>query len=564
MILAEDKNLGRRVAIRRPEAGRPGGIRFEAKAATLRHPSIPTVYQIEEHEGQPFIAMEYVEGETLEQIMESKRELDLISRLRIIEQVCSALGYAHEKGLAHLNVTPGNVIVQLDGTAKILDFGVAALEDGKPHSGRLTGVHTESHRIGRVDGSADIFAAGVVLFKLLTYTDPFGGGSNSSSMNQAHTSSSMLLLDHLPALEQIVARSLAKNPGDRYQTGEDFADAVRDIIKILKRIRVSEMVHEAERLKSQGRAALALAVLDQASRLDPTHAPARKLRRVVRDEQQRLRRAERLREHLRNSDEALLTGKLDEALHHLRDAQFLDPSSAELKTSIKEIEEKKRRIEMSARTLAAAGELKMRGDSPGALHMVAAALEKDPDNHQLQTMKASLLRQVEVEAQRGRLLELQESASRALFVGDYDEAEKLLSEAEGMDASNPETEKQIRQLANAREREQNRAEVQNVEQRVNDLLRNDAYGQAADLIHEALKKFPGEPVLHRLKAQVEAEASRYDVRHIVDVTIAQASEQAANSPHEALRIVSKMLENIPGEERLVALELSLRRRVDAE
>ena len=563
VILAQDKSLGRRVAIRRPGAGGHDGFHFEAKAANLRHPNIPTVYQIGEHEGQPFIAMEYVEGETVEQIIESKRELDLISRLRIIEQLCSALGYAHEKGLVHLNIKPANIIVQPDGTAKVLNFGIAAPEEGKRHTGRLSAMHSESHRAGRVDGSADIFAAGVVLFNLLTSTDPFAAGSAPSSMNQAHTDSGTLLLDHLPALDQMLARSLAGNPEDRYQTGEDFADAVRDIIKILKRIRVSEMVHDAERLKAHGYLVQALAVLDQASRLDPSHAAARKLRRVARDEQQRIRRAERLREHLRDTDEALLNGKLDEALHHLRDAQFLDPSSAELKARIKETEEKKRRTEISARTLAAASEVKMRGDVAGALHMVAFALEKDPDNHQLQTMKASLLGQVKAEAQRDRLLDLQASSARALAAEDYDEAEKALGEAAAIDPSNPVTLKRIGELAQAREMERNRAEFQKIELQVDDLVRSEAYGRAAELIREALDKFPGEPVLHRLKAQVEAEASRYDIRHIVDVTIAQANELVANSPLEALTIVRKMLENIPGEERLVALEKEIRGRVEA-
>jgi serine/threonine protein kinase len=573
VILAQDKNLGRRVAIRRAaHAGETGGLarfRFEAKAATLRHPNIPIVYEIGVHQDHPFIAMEYVEGETLAQVIESKRELDLISRLRIIEQVCSALGYAHEKGVIHLDVRPANIIVQPDGAAKLIDFGMAAPANHDPDFGpadadRDAGsLLTSPGKPRRVDGREDIFSAGVTLFKLLTGENPSTVGDAAGAflpLDEAHAH----LDNYPPALEEIVARSLARHPADSFQTAEDFADALRGVIKGLNRTRVAELFDDAERQNSEGRVAPALALLDQAIRLDPSHAPARNLRKIIRDEEQSLRRAERLREHLDNSDEALLAGRLDEALNHLRNAQALEPSSAELETRISAVEEKKRRIENSARTLAAAGEAKMRGDAAGALRMIAAALEEDPDNHQLVAMNSALLRQLEIEAQRSRLLELQENSARALAVRDYDRAESLLGEASAIDPSNPDTRRQSRELARARQLEHRTAVLQNIEQRVHDLIRADAFEQAADLIDQALNRLPGEPLLHRLKAQVDAEASRYDVRRIVDLTIAQANELLASSPPEALRIVRTMLDNMPGEERLLALERSLRRRVEAK
>src|SRR5579871_4356259 len=136
VILAQDENLGRRVAIKRPfrsaVASAIARFRVEAKAATLRHPNIPTVYEMGAHEGLPFIAMEYVEGETLGAILAGGRELDLMTRLRIIEQVCSALGCAHKNGIVHRDIEPANIMVRSDGTAKIIDFGHARLEDDEP------------------------------------------------------------------------------------------------------------------------------------------------------------------------------------------------------------------------------------------------------------------------------------------------------------------------------------------------------------------------------------------------------------------------------------------------
>src|ERR1700757_2192753 len=118
VLLAQDETLSRYVAIKRPlkSAMAEGLARFqvEAKAATLRHPNIPAVYEMGVHDDLPFIAMEYVEGENLEHLIESKRDIDLITRLKIIEQVCSALGYAHENGIIHRDIKPANIIVQPD------------------------------------------------------------------------------------------------------------------------------------------------------------------------------------------------------------------------------------------------------------------------------------------------------------------------------------------------------------------------------------------------------------------------------------------------------------------
>ena len=579
VILAQDENLGRRVAIKRPfkSAVAEGLARFqvEAKAATLRHLNIPAVYEMGVDDGLPFIAMEFVEGETLEKIIESKRELDLITKLKIIEQVCSALGYAHDNGIIHRDIKPANIIVQPDGVAKIIDFGIAKLQDDDPNSGltkasQLIGslhyIAPERFYGGRIDGRVDIFSAGVTLFKLLTGKEPFTGGEATASfkiMNEAHTSLSAFLHDYPPALDEIVEKSLAKIPDDRYQTGEDFADALHEVIEELKRTRVTELFSDAERLTTERRFAPALELLDEAIKLDPSNTQARKLRKFVREHQERIRRAERLRECLLKSDEALLSGNFDEALSQLKDAQNLDQASAEIKAKIQSVEETKRRFESSARALAEAERVKARGDVTGALRIVTKALEEDPEHKKLLALNAALSRQMEIEAQRGRLLELQENAARALAVRDYDAADNLLNEAAAIDPSNPETDKLRRELARTRELEQRRAVLDEIQQRVQEFLRNDAYDQASDLVNRALDRLPNETLLHRLKAEVDGEARKYDVRRIVDLSIAQANELFASSPFEALGVLQKALENMPGEERLVAYERSLRQQLEA-
>ena len=577
VILAQDENLGRRVAIKRPfrSAAADGLARFqvEAKAATLRHPNIPAVYEMGVHDDLPFIAMEYVEGDTLERIIESKQDVDLITKLRIIEQVCSALGYAHKKGIIHRDIKPANVIVQADGTAKIIDFAKQAGShlSGIPKTSEfVTSLHymaPERFYPGeKTDGRVDIFSVGVTLFKLLTGKEPFTGGKATDSfkiMNETRSGLARYLHDYPPALVEIVEKSLAKNPDDRYQTGEDFADALHEIIAELKRTRVSELLHDAERLTTDRRFAPALALLDLAIRLDPSDTQARKLRKFVRDHQERIRHAERLRECLLKSDEALLNGNFEEALNQLKDARNLDQSSVEIKKKIQDVEGKKRRFEISSRALIEAERTKARGDVTGALRIVVKALEDDPKNQKLLSLNAALARQMEIEAQHDRLLELQENATRALAARDFDSADKLLIEAVTMDPSDLGTDRLRRELAKARELEQRRAGLEEIQIRVHEFMRADAYERASDLLSRALEKLPNETLLHLLKAEVDAEARKYDVRRVVDLVIAQAEESCASSPFEALAVLQKALDNIPGEERLIAYERSLREQLGA-
>lgn len=578
VLLAQDVDLGRRVAIKRPfkSALEEGLARFqvEARAATLRHPNIPTVYEMGVQDGLPFIAMEFVEGEPLDKIIGSGRQLDLITKLRIIEQVCSALGYAHEKGIIHRDIKPANVIVQPDGVAKIIDFGIAKVQDGEGKAGltqtsavigSLHYIAPERFKGGPIDGRVDIFSAGVTLFKLLTGEEPFTGGEATASykiVNEAHTSLGAYLHDYPPVLDEIVAKSLAKNPEERYSTGEDMADALHDLIEDLKRTRVAELFDDAERLTTESRFTPALELLDEAVKLDPANTQVRKLRKFVREHQDRLKRAERLRECAQRADEALLSGNFEEALNQLREAQNLDPTSADLKQKIQSVEDKKRRSEISARAVVDAEQARNRGDITAALRIVSKAFQEDPENRKLAAIHGTLARQAEKEAQQGKILEILENARLELAARNFAAVDKLLGEADSLDSSHLETDKLRRELAKVRELEERRAILDEIQKRVSDFLRTESLDQAADLLNRAIEKLPNETMLHRLKAEVDTEARKVEAKRFVENAISQARELFATSPREALAILQKALDRMPGEERLLAYERSLRQQLD--
>ncbi len=580
VILAQDEVLGRRVAIKRPfkSALEEGLARFqlEARAATLRHPNIPAVYEMGEEDGLPFIVMEFVEGEPLDKIINSGRHIDLITKLSIIEQVCSALGYAHEKGIIHRDIKPANVIVQPDGVAKIIDFGIAKIQDPGGNAaltqtsqilGSLYYIAPERFKGEASDGRVDIFSAGVMLFKLLTGKEPFTGGEATASykiVNEAHSPLGAYLQDYPPALDGILEKSLAKNPDDRYLAAEDFADALHEVIEDLKKSRVFQLFDDAERLAAESRYTPALELLDEAIKLDPANTQARKLRKMVREHQERIRRAERLREYTTRADEALVSGNYDEALNQLKEAERLDATSTDIKARIQTVEDKKRRRDMSSRALADADAARKRSDLAGAQRIVAKALAEDPDNQGLMAASGALAREAEIEAQRSKVVEIVGNARRALEAKDFAAVEQLLSDANSMDPSNLEIDKLRRETARAKEQEERREILEEIQRRVNEFLKSGSYDQASDLLNRAIDKLPNEATLHRLKALVDSERGKFESKRIVDSAIAKARDLFERSPLEAIALLQQSTGQVEGEERerLISFERSLRHQWD--
>ena len=580
VLLAQDRDLGRRVAIKRPfKSGLEDGFaRFqvEARAATLRHPNIPAVYEMGEQDGLPYIAMEFVEGEALDKVIASKRPLDLIEKLSIIEQVCSALGHAHEKGIVHRDIKPANVILQADGVAKIIDFGIAKIlstdaKTGLTQASQIIGslhyIAPERFKGETVDGRSDIFSAGVMLYLLLTGHLPFAGGEETASyriVNESHTTLATYLHDYPPALDGILEQAMAKNPNLRYQTAEDFADDLHNVIGGLRQARVGQLLEDAERLTIESRYSPALELLQEATKLDPDNTQVKKMRRFVREHLDRSKRADRIRDLVRSADEALAAERFPEALAYLKEAQPLDPTATAVLQRIQVAEEKKRQFEKSTAALTTAVSTKERGDLTGALRIVEKALLDDRDNAKLLAARAALAREVESEAQKAKLQQLLEQARGELAEKHFPIVESLIREAQALDATDPEIDRIHREVARMREQEERRELLEEIRRRVNEFLRAENFEQASELLERAIDKLPAESMLHRLKSEVDAASSQFQAKRFVDDSIAEARELFAKSPMEGLALLQNALERVPGDERLIAYARSLRAQLDSQ
>src|SRR5262249_9740586 len=254
---ALDTRLSRTVVIKvlpRELTAREANLKRFARearlASSLDHPNICTIFDLDESEGIHFIAMQYIEGRNLRQVVDG-RALELESALSIAIQVGDALAAAHARGIIHRDVKSGNVMVTDSGAVKVLDFGLAKLLDddtaraGGIHQTELTelgvpyGTPThaapEQARGGRVDSRADIFSTGVILYEMLTGTWPFRGKTAIDVRHAVlHDTPQPLAIARSgplpPRLQPILDKALAKEPRDRYQKMTELVDDLRKVL----------------------------------------------------------------------------------------------------------------------------------------------------------------------------------------------------------------------------------------------------------------------------------------------------------------------------------------------
>jgi len=211
----------------------------EARAAGgLQHPNIVTIYELAESGNAPFIAMEYLEGESLEKIVARKPALPLATKLGYVVQTCRALDYAHRRGVIHRDVKPANIVVTRDGIVKVVDFGIARLASAShTQTGTLLGtlayMSPEQLRGQNADARSDIWAMGVVLYELIAYQRPFTGENHAAlllGILQTEPPSIRQSVPECPiALERIVSKALRKDDKERYQSMEAL---LKDIEKL--------------------------------------------------------------------------------------------------------------------------------------------------------------------------------------------------------------------------------------------------------------------------------------------------------------------------------------------
>lgn len=246
VYLGVDPSIGREVAIKTilPAVAQGGEAkeRFarEARAAgVLNHPNLVTIYEFGEDQGVLYIAMEFVKGHDLDELLQ-EQSLTRSEALEILAQVCDGLGFAHRQHIVHRDIKPTNVRVQRDGRrlhAKVMDFGVAKISNSDMTAtgmvmGTVSYMAPEYIRTGKPDPRSDLFAVGVMLYECLSGRKPFCGDTTPTVLYKiVNEAPEPIEIDNLqgisPAIRSVLDRALDKNPDERFQSAEDLAKALR-------------------------------------------------------------------------------------------------------------------------------------------------------------------------------------------------------------------------------------------------------------------------------------------------------------------------------------------------
>jgi len=233
-------------------------FRREAEAAArCAHPNIVAVYDFALHEEQPYLAMEFVAGQSLRQLLDEVPVMDIPDAIAIMLQVLDALTSAHEQGVIHQDIKPGNIMLTTDHRVKVGDFGISKLMNVETTTIFST-IGTPSYMSPEqcrgddvVDGRSDIFSAGAMLFEMVAGERAFQGRNVTEVSHRIQNDSLPLLPAHVrnaaPRLQLVLERAMGKHPADRFDTGSDMAEALRQVLR--------EAAPDSTRIASEARVA---------------------------------------------------------------------------------------------------------------------------------------------------------------------------------------------------------------------------------------------------------------------------------------------------------------------
>jgi serine/threonine-protein kinase len=566
---AEDPRLGRPVALKTMSpsvAGDPELLqRFyrEAQSAgKLSHPNIVTIYDIDEADGIPFIAMEFLEGESLKQIIATRKDLTIVKKVDVMVQTCRGLHYAHQHGIVHRDVKPANIVVVKDGTVRIVDFGIARIAGGSmTRTGIVLGTPmymSPEQVLGHaVDARSDIFSAGVILYELLTFQNPFVADDMPTILfkivDQPAPALASVLPNCPPQLDNIVMRALAKNREERYQAAEDLAFDLQQVGDFLKRHMVEVYIEQGQRSYEEGNFTLAKESLQKVLEIDSNHNVAKSLLSMVQEQIYARQRAQKVEQALRHAKEALGSEQFEEAIGALDEILRLDPGHAEAQQYKQLAIERRDRKRKVARHMERAEELLADADLKGAKAQLQAALALEPEHAAALTLLESVTRELAEEERLRQVRQYIESARARLAEKNFAKARELLEKAGQLDPINMEVESLSRLVRSNQEKEERRRLLEQRLAGIQEAINREQYEEAVTLVEQALGEFPDHPDVLKLHTQATRLAEAQRKRRYVDEQIQTARGfLQENQFSSAIALLQQALQVVPGDSRLTS------------
>ncbi len=477
----------------------------EAQAAgNLQHQNIVTIYELGESDGTPFIAMELLDGESLDRLIARREPMPLVKKLDVIVQFCRGLDYAHKRGVVHRDVKPANIVLTRDGNTKVVDFGIVHLTTATmTSSGMIMGtvnyMSPEQLRGEHVDARSDIFSVGIVIYEFLSYRKPFEGLDLGDVMAKLVSGKPPTLREIAPdlplALEELVNKCLSKDPQQRFQSLEDLSLDLEPIARRLDRDAVIEMVKRGRELADRKDFGAAREVLRKALALDSSDDAATSLMTQVTAELRRAELAARVQPYLEQGERLTEQGQYDEACRALEEALKLDPQHETARSMFETARQQWLRVAEVRRGLEAGRQALDQGNITLAEALLRKTIELDSGNREAATILARVQETRSLRERRRLIEETLVSARQMISEGRYDEVIALLGGFEEQFRDEREFEQT---LASAREALQKRRKLELQTAAIQALIEKHEYEEALRRVDLLAIESPRNPQLERL------------------------------------------------------------------
>ena len=365
----------------------------EARSAgSLRHPNIVTIYELG-HEGDtPFIAMQFLNGESLDKLIDRTPSLPLSPKVGFIVYVCRALEHAHRQTppVIHRDIKPGNVMVAPDGSVVVVDFGIARLGEStvSQSEGMLIGtlgyMSPQLFRGGTADACSDIWATGVMFYELLGYCRPFKGDSAAALMSSIVCEEPRSILEIAPGtpeeIKAIVDRMLAKEVEARYQTMEEVLIDLEPVWKRLVHSDISILLENSQRFYQEGDLLAARSEIVQILHWDPSNTQAKGLSDKINAELRRQQVFPQVKARVEIAQKLLAEGRNEEAKSEAEAALKLDSSFAPAREVVRQAHAAIERLREIARAIHASKQRMAEGALTDAQAQLDKVISLDPGN----------------------------------------------------------------------------------------------------------------------------------------------------------------------------------------
>jgi serine/threonine protein kinase len=542
-------------------------FRNEAAAAgNLHHKNIVTVHDFGEHNGTPYMVMQLLEGENLQDIITRGRPLTLLDKLNIMQEVAEGLHCAHQHGIVHRDVKPANIMILPDDSVQIMDFGIARVTASASRQTRTgfvigTVLYMSPEQFlpnMEVDYRADIWAYGVIYYELLTGKHPFSAPEQTAILYQiAHVDPpplNSIAPDCPPALAEVVQRALMKDREFRYQSLKELQFDVQPILLDLRRERAGELMNSARELADSGQIDQANVAIQHILELDPSNRDAHSLLAAVKQQLHRRNVQPRIDGLLKRAEEFVAVRNYRQAAESIEAALRLSQTDTSLRARLDQIRSLQEQALKADRLLSEAKQQFEAQNLTGAFRSASEALEADPENSRASQLLSMIHGEQERRDNRRKLDEGLNRAKTLVLLQTYDEAINVLSD---LAASNPNEPAILELLENAQREKAHQERRQRRWREISaarDALRDRQFEPVISKLEALESEFSGDPEITQLLMFAREEFATYKRAEAIDKASREV-QRLIDVEHfdDALRIVEQGLSVYPGDPSLARL-----------